>query len=193
MLSMKNISNLLFEISSLRQIQRSHAQSLLHTHFTDTIAAHSHLVSVIAFFLAEAANADRGKVLTMALFHDMSEARAGDQNWVHKRYVTVHEDEIMHDIDAALPRGNTLIPCLKEYEKRESVESKLVKDADIIAQMILIKEYASSGHKEAQRWLDNDHISIHIKTDEGKELWSAIKDTHPQDWQSNLWTNKNRK
>lgn len=190
---MKNIPHLLFEISTLRQIQRSHAQSLLHTHFTDTIAAHSHLVSVIAFFLGETAKADMAKILTMALFHDMTEARSGDQNWTHKRYVTVHEDEIMQDIEAVLPAESRLIRSLKEYEKRESLEAKLVKDADIIAQLILVKEYASTGHAEAQRWLDNDHMSVHLSTNIGKELWSDMKDIHPQDWHSTIKTNKNRK
>jgi len=190
---MKNISNVLFEISSLRQIQRSHAQTLLHTHPTDTIAAHSHLVSVVAFFLGEAAEADMAKLLTMAIFHDVAEARSGDQNWIHKRYVTVHEDEIMSDVKAVLPEETSLIPCLNEYDERATLESKLVKDADIIAQLILVKEYASSGHAGAQRWLDNDHMSIHISTDAGKELWSSMKDVHPQDWQTTLQTNKNRK
>ncbi len=190
---MRHLPSLLFEISSLRQIQRSHAQSLVHTHFTDTIAAHSHLVSVIAFFLAEASNADIGKVLTMALFHDMTEARAGDQNWIHRRYVTVHEDEILEDIATLLPEGSSLIPNLHEYDQRESMEAKVVKDADIIAQLILIKEYSATGHAEAQRWLEKDKMSVNIKTDAGKTLWNELKDVHPQSWQDVLTTNKNRK
>ncbi len=43
---------------------------------------------------------------------------------------------------------------MNEYKVRESLESKVAKDADILDQIFILKEYALTGHKEAQRRLD---------------------------------------
>src|SRR5204862_5086086 len=93
----RNLIGFFFEVGTLRKITRAHKQTLLTEDSSDTIAAHSFRVATIGWFLANAEKADPYKVVMMCLTHDMPEARSGDQNWVHKKYVKVFENEIIND------------------------------------------------------------------------------------------------
>src|SRR5690606_37851502 len=93
------------------------------------------------------------KVLTMCVFHDVGEARSGDQTWVHKKYVKVFEDEILNDQLKDITEDNSLFKTMSEYAERESVESKIAKDADKLDQYLLVKEYIMRGNKEAEHWI----------------------------------------
>ena len=114
----KNLSNFLYEIGTLRRIQRSHRQTLLTNDDTDNIASHSFRVAIIGWFLAKLERVDASKVLFMCLLHDVPETRSGDQNWVHKKYVKVFEDEITKDQLKNLPGKNELHRIIREYKKR---------------------------------------------------------------------------
>src|SRR5690554_5356596 len=105
---MKKIVDFLFEIGSLKKIARSHRQSFLTDDLSDNISSHSHRVSVIGYFLAKSEGANIEKVLTMCVFHDVGEARSGDQTWVHKKYVKVFEDEILNDQLKDITKDNSL-------------------------------------------------------------------------------------
>src|SRR5690606_13800057 len=98
------------------------------------------------------AGADPYKVVMMCLFHDLGEARTGDHNWVHKRYVKVFEDEIRRDQLGTLPDQEPNL-LMEEYEARETLEAQLAKDADTLDQILLLREYAWQGNQEAERWL----------------------------------------
>jgi putative hydrolase of HD superfamily len=89
----------------------------------------------------------------MCLLHDIEEARFGDQNWVNKKYVKVFEKEIVEDQLRGLLNSEELLNLLKEYYERKTLEAKIVKDADLLDQILLLKEYEFQGSKEAARWL----------------------------------------
>lgn len=100
---MKAIVNFLFELGTLRKTARGHRQILLTDDLSDNTASHSYRVAMIGFFLAKLEKANVEKVLSLCLFHDTGEARSGDQNWVHKLFVTTHEDEIAASQLGSLP------------------------------------------------------------------------------------------
>lgn len=128
----------------------------------------------------------------MCLFHDMAEARSGDQNYIHKRYVKVDEDQILQDQLSAFPEGSKLSELVWEYQERETDEAKLAKDADLIAQFILLKEYGQMGHEEASRWMiDNEHIK-RINSEEAKKLYVALIEQNPSDWWKGISTHENK-
>ena len=188
---MKNIANFLFEIGSLKKIARSHRQMFFTDDLSDNIGSHSHRVSVIGYFLAQAEGADILKVLTMCIFHDSGETRSGDQNWVHKKYVKVFEEEIIKDqLSEVMPDSN-LYENMIEYAKRESIESKISKDADKIDQMLLLKEYIVKGNKEAEKWLRSKKEDDFF-TNTAKKLFKEILETDPGDWWSTSYTEKRR-
>jgi putative hydrolase of HD superfamily len=174
-----------------------HRQTLLTDDTSDTIASHSYRVAIIAWFLAKQEKADPYKTVMMALLHDMAEARTGDHNWVHKRYVKLYEDEVHEEQLGTLPFPD-LKELIDEYMKRESKESIIAKNADLLDQVLLLREYEWQGNKEASIWLrgkGKDRGNAQLKKltlKRAKDLGSAIYKTSPSEWWEDLWTPKNR-
>lgn len=188
---MDRIAKFLFEAGSLKKIARAHRQSFLTDDLSDNIASHSHRVSIIGYFLAKNEKVDIAKVLTMCIFHDIGEARSGDQNWVHKKYVKVFDDEILKDQLNEIVEDNELFKVMSEYEERESLESKLAKDADKLDQICLVKEYIMRGNKEAPNWIKRKH-NDQFFSETAKQLYNNLYEMDPADWWKDLWTEKRR-
>jgi putative hydrolase of HD superfamily len=132
----------------------------------------------------------------MCLLHDIEEARFGDQNWVNKKYVKVFEKEIVEDQLRGLLNSEELLNLLKEYYERKTLEAKIVKDADLLDQILLLKEYEFQGSKEAARWLKGEKESNQEKlmsTKLAKEIAKEIKKQKPSLWWQNAWTHNRRK
>lgn len=196
--NLKRLAGFLFEVGTLRKIPRAHMQSLLTHDLSDNIASHSFRVSTIGWFLAQEEKADPYKTVSMCLFHDIGEARSGDQNWIHKKYVKVFEDEIINDQLRDLSQQSRLIELTEEYDERKTKEAKLAKDADLLDQILLIKEYIWQSNKEAYGWLKrgkgnspNRHIKM-LKSTTAKKLAQQIINQEPGDWWKNIWTEKRR-
>lgn len=186
---MQNIANLLFEISSLRRIQRAHRQQLGHIDDSDNIASHSHLVSVVAYFIAKKEGANMEKVLKMAITHDVAESRTGDISWINKRYVKDFENEALEDAFGETA-FKEIILLHQEYSKRETLEAKIVKDADRIAQIIVLKELvASHGNERAKLWLTNPNTFF---TDTGQQIADELFKFDASRWGLDLETDKRR-
>ncbi len=191
------LADFLFEVGTMRRLQRMHRQTLLVEDSSDTIASHSYRVALIGWHLAKLAGADPYKVTMMCLIHDLGEIRSNDHNWVHKRYVKVFDDEIAKDQLGTLPFDD-LLHISNEYDARESKESLLAKDADIIDQILLLREYEWQGSKEASIWLggkknDTDSRPLdRLKTDVAKALGETLYTKNPSDWWTDLWTGENR-
>jgi len=186
-----------FEIGNLRKIIRAHQQTLLSFDLSDTIASHSFRVTFIGYFLAKELKADVDKVLKMCLLHDLEEARSSDHNWVHKKYVKVFDEEIRRDQFRGLPGFRELTKLGKEYEERKTVESQIAKDADLLDEIFLLREYAWQGNKEAQTWLkglkrENEQEKM-MSTKLAKKLAREAKKQSPSFWWRNIWTAKRRK
>jgi 5'-deoxynucleotidase YfbR-like HD superfamily hydrolase len=196
---MENIQKLaafLFEISTLRKIDRGHKQTLLTSDSSDNIGSHSHLVSTIGIFLAEREGADVGKVCTMCVSHDWPETRSNDHNWVHKKYVHINLAAIIAD-QANLHQSPYMQAIIAEYEERKTLESIIAKDSDTIGQIVLMKEYEWQGNREAIIWLEGKSQkrpyawTDRLKLDSAKELGRALYDINPSDWWKDSYTTIN--
>jgi putative hydrolases of HD superfamily len=193
----KKIVNFLFEIGTMRKLPRIHQQVLLTQDLSDNIATHSYRVSLIAWFLAKLEKADPYKVFMMAFLHDMKEVRSGDHNYIHKKYVKIFEEEILNDQLGDLPFDD-LLKIGKEFEERKSKEAIIAKDADLLDQMLLLKEYAHQGNHEAEIWLSgkgSDGVNVqyrNLKTKSAKMLGKEILSGKVSEWWENIWTPKNR-
>ena len=75
------------------------------------------------------------------------------------------------------------ISLWKEYEKRDSIEAKIVKDADFLDIDLEIKEQEVRGNKIGDGW-KNMRLKIFKKlyTKTAKEIWKAIQTSNPHDW-----------
>jgi len=193
----ERIVNFLYEIGTMRKLMRMHRQVLLTDDMSDSIASHSYRVAMISWFLAKQEGADLYKTVMMSLLHDMGEVRSNDHNWVHKKYVKIFEEEIDKDQLGTLPYPE-LKDLIDEYQKRESKEAVLAKDADLIDQILLLREYDWSGNKEASIWLygkGKDKVNAQLarlQSDSAKKLGEEIYKINPSDWWNNLWTPNNR-
>lgn len=192
----KILANFFFEVGTLRKLARSHRQALLTDDLSDNISSHSYRVTMIGWFLAHLEKADPYKVVTMCLFHDTGEARSGDQNWVHKKFVKVFEDEIHDGQLKGLPFSDELSSVSLEYQERKSKEALIAKDADLLDQILLLKEYAWQGNQEASAWLHNkitDCVQYcGLQTASAKKLARKIYTSKPSDWWNSLWTPNRR-
>jgi putative hydrolases of HD superfamily len=74
--------DLLFEVGTMRHLARAWRQ-FGGAPFAN-VAEHSYRVLWIALLLARAEGADVGRVLKMALIHDLPETRTGDFNYVQR-------------------------------------------------------------------------------------------------------------
>lgn len=191
----KKLIHFLYEMGTLKNIRRSH-QSAFAKDDADNIASHSFHAAIIGYFLAKALEADCDKILKMCLFHDMEEARSGDQNWINKKYVKVFEEEIRDDQLKELVYADEISELMKEYDERKTLEAKIAKDADLINQIFLLKEYEHKGAKEAENWLKfHDGESEYermLSTDIAKQIAKETKKQNPHEWWYRSYTNKRR-
>lgn len=182
----------------MRKLMRMHRQVLLTDDLSDSIASHSYRVAVIGWFLAKSEKADLYKTVMMCLLHDMAEVRTGDHNWVHKKYIKVFDKEINDEQLGTLPFGD-LKDLVDEYEGRKTAEAILAKDADLLDQVLLLREYEWQGNQEARIWLrgksgrkENEQV-MRLKSKTAKKLGIAIMKEDPSSWWNNIWTPENRK
>lgn len=189
------IAEFLFEVGTMRKIARMHRQALLTDDMSDNIATHSFRVAMIGFFLAKMEGADWQKVVIMCLLHDMGEARTNDHNWIHKRYVREDELQVLEEQLGTLPFPE-LAALSREYMERQTREAIVAKDADVLDQVLLLREYAWQGNREAQAWLGGKREQRpyayldFAKTDSAKILGRAIYDEDPSSWWKKLYTHK---
>ncbi len=192
----EKLADFLFEIGTLRKTARAHRQVLFSDDLSDNIASHSFRVAVIGWVLAKMEKADENKVLKMCLLHDTGETRSNDHNWIHKKYTKVFDKEIIEDQLSGLPYKDFL-SAAQEYEERKTKESIIAKDADILDQILLLREYEWGGNKEASLWLYGNGKKgksqlKKLKLKSSIRLGEAIYNQNPSDWWDNIWTPKNR-
>jgi len=124
------------------------------------------------------------KTVTMAVFHDLAEARTGDLDFVAKHYDTSDEEKALEDSFSGIDFGKDLINLMKEYEDRETLEAKCAKDADSLEQIHQEWVLMWQGNKMAQKWFESDFKDRvpGLKTESAKKLAYAMKESNPQEW-----------
>lgn len=192
------LADFFFELGTMRKVLRNHRQLLLTDDMSDNIATHSFRVTMIGWHLAKIEEADPYKVVMMCLLHDFGEIRSNDHNWINKKYTKIFEEEIVNEQLGTLPYQDLKDMAL-EYEERESREAIIAKDADLLDQILLLREYEWQGNKEAAVWLDGkgeDKGNAQLKRlrlGASKRLGEAIIKRDPSEWWNVLWTSENRK
>ena len=193
----RKIVNFFYEVGTMRRLPRIHRQTLLVDDVTDTIASHSYRVALIGWFLAKEEKVDPYKVVMMCLLHDVGEVRTGDHNWVHKRYIKIFDDEVIKEQLGDLPHQE-IFEIAEEYHARKSKESIVAKQADVLDQLLLLREYEWQGIKEAPEWIKGraqDGVANkqgELILPSSRRLGKEILTTRPSEWWANLQTSKNR-
>ncbi len=138
-----------------------------------SVAEHLFRTAVVGYVLAHLdGRADKMKVVMMCLFHDLMEARTGDQNYVYKKYVKVDEEKALEEMTSGLPFGEEIKALLKEFNAQESREALLSHDADQLELILQLKEEKDLGNRYAEEWLR--YNIRRLRTEAGKRLAEAI-------------------
>jgi len=179
----------LFELGSLRNMQRGWIQHLGTNCANDL--EHTMRVVWLALILARREGVgDENKIIKMALVHDIGETRTSDLSYIQKVYVKADEERAVHDIFA-----NTILTdfeeVVREYEKRDCIEAKLVKDADNLDVELELKELVEQGHQLPKKWAVFRRVVRDEKlyTEAAKRFWDELQDADPSSWHcsANKW------
>ncbi len=175
---MDPIANLLFEARILKEIPRSGY------HFLgagrESVAEHSFLTAFIAYVMTEMEpEADKLKLISMCLVHDLPEARTGDLNYVNKLYAKADEGHAVEKATENIPFGSSLKRLVQDFNE-ESFEADLAHDADQLAFIIDLKALSDIGYDPPKGWLPA--VAERLKTETGKNLYEKILETRWDAW-----------
>lgn len=173
-------SKLLFEVALLKRIERT-GYAYLGTG-RENVAGHAFGVIFCAWLLTKLCEeqVDEEKVLKMALIHDLPEARIGDFNAVNKLYNQADEDRALRDALVGMPIEKEVLSLWEEYKKMETLEAKLVHDADILDLIVQLKEQKDLNNPFAERWLI--YAKRRLLTPVAKKLAEAITEIEWCSW-----------
>lgn len=179
----KRDTEFLYEIGTLRFIQRTWKQ-FINPDFAN-LAEHTLRVMWIATIIAKnESDADMAKVVKMALVHDITESRTGDVHYLSRQYTKRDEKLAIKDILKDTSLESEYFQLWEEYEKRKTIESRIVKDADNIDVDLELMEQKARGNPLPDKWrtMREKGIRERLFTKTGKKLWNSLHETDPDDW-----------
>lgn len=181
-MSIKRDVELIHELGSLDKVRRAWIKEVGVE--VSTLSEHHFRVSWIAMIIAQKERADISRVLQMAMIHDIAESRCGDVSYLGRQYVKRDEDKAMKDIFDETALSEYVKPLWDEYEKRESLESKIVKDADNLDVDVDIRRLEFEGHELAKAWKVNriKEVGNRFFTKSAKEIQDEIYSSEPFNW-----------
>lgn len=180
----------LFEIGSMRNVPRGWQQ-----HVGIPCAnnlEHSFRVVFLALILARMEGLkNEEKIIKMALVHDLAETRTTDLSYVQKVYVSADEEAAARDLFDNTSLVDLNKDVLAEYERRETIEAKIVKDADNLDIDLEQKELEERGSLLPKKWKKFRRLIRDEKlyTESAKKLWDHLQKADVADWHmlANKW------
>jgi putative hydrolase of HD superfamily len=174
------IVDFLFEAGTLKRTPRSGWAFLLGSD-GESVADHSFRTALIVLALSRLTpGVDGDRMLRMALVHDLAEARTGDLNYVHQKYVTADEARAERDQVEGLPFGDELLDLQEEFNARTTPEAILVRDADQLEMLLSLREREAGGVAAARGWMDA--VVARLETEVARELGRRILHRDPAAW-----------
>jgi putative hydrolase of HD superfamily len=147
----------------------------------ESVAEHIFRTVYIGYTLGHLSkNVDQDRLIKMCLFHDLSEARTGDLNYVNKKYVTADEEKAVNDLAETLPFGEEIRGLVMEFMEGKTLEAKLAYDADQLEIILALKEYKDLGNTYADEWLS--FATKRLKTGIARRLSRTVLETDSSLW-----------
>ena len=165
----------------------------------ESVAAHTWGTAALCLLYADREDIDRQKAVTMALIHDLGEARTGDiatraedgRQTVATSEKQAAERKAVTNLVAPFEDGD-LLSLWEEYEARETPTAQFVKDMDLIDNCLQALKY------ERQNRYDNTEVNDYFseyenldeffataaprfQTDLGEDLFEQIKAEYEQE------------
>lgn len=191
---MDRVADFLFEVGILKRTPRSGWAFL--GSGAESVADHTFRAAVIALVLARLdSDADVDRAVRLALLHDLPEARTGDLNYVHQRYVVADEERAAADQRDGLPIADELAEASAEYAAGRTREAVLAHDADQLEMLLSLKERRDAGASAADDWIP--FVLERLRTDVARDLARTILDRRSDAWwfdrDSDWWSGRRRR
>jgi 5'-deoxynucleotidase YfbR-like HD superfamily hydrolase len=175
------VAKFLFEMGHLKNLPRA-GWLLLGIRQPETVAEHSHRVTIVGMVLAAAEGADVGRTSALCALHDAHETRIGDVPSVGRAYTTTAQPEVISAHQTGdMPHDVAKIfqALTAEYEAAQTLEAQLARDADKIETLMQAAEYAAQG-LDTGPWQQTSLDAL--RTAAGRELARAITAADPRWW-----------
>lgn len=183
----KNIVKFLYEMGQLKRVKRS-GWWIAGVKDPESVAEHLFRTVVIAYILAQLEGVNQEKVVTMALFHDISEARTNDAHRIVRRYADWEnvDKKTINEQSKRLPNemAKQMMTLFEEFEEEASLEAKVVRDADLLECIVQAREYQALGYTDVVDWIFNAQGAL--KTESAKKIASECLKTEPKEWWQGL-------
>jgi putative hydrolase of HD superfamily len=183
----KDITKFLYEMGQLKRVKRS-GWWIAGVKDPESVAEHSFRTAVIAYILAQLEGVNQEKVVSMALFHDMSEARTNDAHRIVRRYANWEDvdKKAVGEQSKRLPgeMGKRMVTLFEEFEEEASLEAKVVRDSDLLECIVQAREYQALGYTDVVDWIFNAQAAL--KTESAKKIASECLKTEPKEWWQGL-------
>ena len=182
-----DLAKYMYEIGQMKRVQRS-GWWLAGIPDPESVAEHSFRTAILGYILASLEGADPMKTTMLCLFHDTHETRINDLHRVAKRYIATDtgEQEAFSEQVERLPEkiASDVRSFISNYEGKESLESKVAHDADLLECLIQAREYQSQGYADVQDWIVNCQRGL--KTASAQQLAEECLETEPKAWWQGL-------
>ena len=182
-----NALNFFAEAGLLKRVKRS-GWWVAGIENPETVAEHCFRCAVIGYYIAFCEGVDPSKVVAMALFNDIHEARINDLHKMGHYYIDFRnaEQKVFHDqvknLNAKFKAA--LSDLRKSYDQQKTRESIVARDADILECLIQAKEYVDNGYPVAKTFFNR--APSHLKTKTAKGLWKAALKWDSHSWWQNV-------
>ncbi len=184
---MKGLIRFLYEVGHLKNVPRA-GWTVMGIPSPESVAEHSYRTTVIGYVLAHLEQADVDKTVRMCLFHDVHEARVTDLHRLARKYVDWEPAEtkaIAHMLKR-LPGSiaDSLASVLDEYNRVETLEAQIVKDADRLEFIFQAVEYQARGHGDLREWIAQNQQDL--RTDSARKLAQECLENGLHRWWNEL-------
>lgn len=115
----------------------------------------------------------------LAVFHDDGEARLEERDKISTHYLRTSRafSEAMRDQVDPLEIGQEILKFTKEVKSGETIEAKIVKDADVLEAAVQAKVFHEGGFTIPQELLAKYQDEKRVETTSAKALMVALQQT----------------
>ena len=177
-------SEFFYEMGQLRLLNRMWRRFFLLS--SANVAEHTLRVMWVALALAKKEGVkDEEKIMKMALVHDITESRTGDTDYISRQYVEQKEELAIEDILDDTILKDDFLEVWREYGRRESIESKIVKDADNLDVNLELMENGIQTISDKFNAPREALVKPKLYTKSAINYWERISVSDMHDWHMN--------
>jgi putative hydrolase of HD superfamily len=147
----------------------------------ESVAEHSYAVALIAMLVADRMeiDVDVGKLLRIALLHDLPEHMLGDIHAPATRMLgedvkEAAEERIMRKLFGDIEDGDEYIALWKEFVDRSSVEGRLVRAVDKLEMFTQAYQYECEGNRMLEKFWGYEMNVRDFDFEEIRELYEEL-------------------